>query len=78
MLEGVDENEAVVIQKFPVEGDPLGSCRLPFYQPQIDFRGLEVMENLVSVGDGQTRGNSGVRPKKLSEKGRQEVCSDGH
>ena len=36
------------------------------------------MENLVSVGDGQTRGNPGVCPKKLREKGRQEVCSDGH
>lgn len=78
MLEGVDENEAVVIQELPVEGDPLSPCRLPFYQPQIDFRGFEVMENLVGVGDGQTRGNPGVRPKKLREKGRQEVCSDGH
>ena len=33
MIEGVDENEAVVIQEFPVEGDSLSACRLPFYKP---------------------------------------------
>jgi hypothetical protein len=36
------------------------------------------MENLMGVGDGQTRGNPGVLPKKLGQKGRQEVCSNGH